>query len=422
VINFVPGDPELVSEIALTSSDLAGVHFTGSTTVFNSMWKTVGTNMGRYRNYPRLVGETGGKDFILAHRRPTCDALAVAIVRGGFEYQGQKCSAASRVYVPASLWPGVKERAVGMMRDIKVGDVADFRTFMGAVIDRRALERISGYLDDARRNASIIQGSGAHDDHGFFVEPTLIETRNPAYRLLSERSSGRSSRLRLPGLAVERHAEPDRPHVALCAHRRRVLHRPAPRAQAMSALRNAAGNFYVNDKPTGAVVGQQPFGGRRGSGTNDKAGSKINLMRWVSARTDEGKLRSAAQLRLSLHGRGVIFMSTIGDRYVLAGKHDHDRLRVISEIHDGRTRDLLLRAGLTSGHRFVEFGCGLGYVTRWAATQGAAVTGIDASEEQIAAAQALTREAVVDRVEFRAGSVYEPGLEPAASTSRIRAG
>src|SRR5436190_9465695 len=152
VINFVPGNPELVSEIALTSSDLAGVHFTGTTAVFNGMWKTIGSNMGRYRNYPRLVGETGGKDFILAHSSADVDALAVAIVRGGFEYQGQKCSAASRVYVPASLWPGVKERAVGMMRDIKVGDVADFRTFMGAVIDRRALERISGYLDDARRN------------------------------------------------------------------------------------------------------------------------------------------------------------------------------------------------------------------------------------------------------------------------------
>jgi 1-pyrroline-5-carboxylate dehydrogenase len=286
VINFVPGDPELISEIALTSSDLAGVHFTGSTTVFNGMWKTVGANMGHYHNYPRLVGETGGKDFILAHASADVDALAVAIVRGGFEYQGQKCSAASRVYMPASLWPGVKDRAVGMMRDIKVGDVADFRTFMGAVIDRRALERISGFLDDARRNASIIQGSGAHDDRGFFVEPTLVETRNPAYRLLSEE---------IFGPVVTAYVYPDSQWNDTLS----LIDRTSPYAltgavfatdrsatrQAASALRNAAGNFYVNDKPTGAVVGQQPFGGARGSGTNDKAGSKMNLMRWVSART-----------------------------------------------------------------------------------------------------------------------------------------
>jgi 1-pyrroline-5-carboxylate dehydrogenase len=286
VINFVPGDPELISEIALTSSDLAGIHFTGSTTVFNSMWKTVGANMGRYRNYPRLVGETGGKDFILAHASADVDALAVAIVRGGFEFQGQKCSAASRVYVPASLWPDVRDRAVGMMRDIKMGDVADFRTFMGAVIDRRALDRITGYLDDARRNASIVHGAGAQGEHGFFVEPTLVETRNPAYRLLSEE---------IFGPVVTAYVYPD----AQWADTLSLIDRTSPYAltgavfstdrsatrQAASALRNAAGNFYVNDKPTGAVVGQQPFGGARGSGTNDKAGSKLNLLRWISART-----------------------------------------------------------------------------------------------------------------------------------------
>ena len=286
VINFVPGDPELISEIALMSSDLAGIHFTGSTAVFNSMWKTVGGNMGRYRNYPRIVGETGGKDFILAHASADVEALAVAIVRGGFEYQGQKCSAASRVYVPASLWPDVRDRAVGMMRDIRMGDVADFRTFMGAVIDRRALDRISGYLDDARRNASVIQGAGAHGDHGFFVEPTLVETRNPAYRLLSEE---------IFGPVVTAYVYPD----AQWNDTLSLIDRTSPYAltgavfstdrgatrQAASALRNAAGNFYVNDKPTGAVVGQQPFGGARGSGTNDKAGSKLNLLRWISART-----------------------------------------------------------------------------------------------------------------------------------------
>jgi 1-pyrroline-5-carboxylate dehydrogenase len=250
------------------------------------MWKTVGGNMGRYRNYPRLVGETGGKDFILAHASADVDALAVAIVRGGFEFQGQKCSAASRVYVPASLWPDVRDRAVGMMRDIKMGDVADFRTFMGAVIDRRALDRISGYLDDARRNASIVQGAGTHGDHGFFVEPTLVETRNPAYRLLSEE---------IFGPVVTAYVYPD----AQWTDTLGLIDRTSPYAltgavfstdrgatrQAASALRNAAGNFYVNDKPTGAVVGQQPFGGARGSGTNDKAGSKLNLLRWISART-----------------------------------------------------------------------------------------------------------------------------------------
>jgi 1-pyrroline-5-carboxylate dehydrogenase len=286
VINFVPGDAELISEIALTSSDLAGVHFTGSTAVFNGMWKTVGNNMGRYRNYPRLVGETGGKDFIVAHASAEAQALAVAIVRGGFEFQGQKCSAASRVYVPASIWPDVRDRVVAMMREIQMGDVADFRTFMGAVIDRKALTRISGYIDDARRNASIIQGSGAHDDKGFFVEPTLVETRNPAYRLLSEE---------IFGPVVTAHVYQD----SQWAETLSLIDRTSPYAltgavfatdraavrQAMSALRNAAGNFYVNDKPTGAVVGQQPFGGARGSGTNDKAGSKMNLMRWVSART-----------------------------------------------------------------------------------------------------------------------------------------
>ena len=286
VINFVPGDPELISEIALTSSDLAGVHFTGSTAVFNGMWKTVGNNMGRYRNYPRLVGETGGKDFIAAHASADVEALAVAIVRGGFEFQGQKCSAASRVYVPASIWPELRDRVVAMMREIQVGDVTDFRTFMDAVIDHKALTRISGYIDDARRNATIVQGSGAHDDKGFFVEPTLVETRNPAYRLLSEE---------IFGPVVTAYVYQD----AQWAETLSLIDRTSPYAltgavfatdraairYAMSALRNAAGNFYVNDKPTGAVVGQQPFGGARGSGTNDKAGSKMNLMRWVSVRT-----------------------------------------------------------------------------------------------------------------------------------------
>ena len=286
VINFVPGDPVEISRILLDSPDLAGVHFTGSTGVFQGMWKKVGENIARYRSYPRLVGETGGKDFIVVHPSADPVEVAVAIVRGGFEYQGQKCSAASRAYVPRSLWPEVRDRVVGMMREIKMGDVRDFRNFMGAVIDRKSFAKISGYLDDARRNARIVQGGGARDETGYFVEPTLVETTDPAYRLMCEEIFG-------PVLTA--YAYPD----SQWEETLRIVDRTSPYAltgavfsrdrgavrQAMSILRNAAGNFYINDKPTGAVVGQQPFGGARASGTNDKAGSKMNLMRWVSART-----------------------------------------------------------------------------------------------------------------------------------------
>jgi 1-pyrroline-5-carboxylate dehydrogenase len=249
------------------------------------MWKRVGENIGRYRSYPRLVGETGGKDFIVAHASADVQELAVAIVRGGFEYQGQKCSAASRVYVPQSLWPEVKDRAVAMMRDVRMGDVADFRTFMGAVIDRKSFSKISGYLDDAKKNAKVIQGGGTKDEVGYFVEPTLIETSDPGYRLLCEE---------IFGPVVTAYAYPD----VKWSETLETVDRTSPYAltgaifardraairEASQALRNAAGNFYINDKPTGAVVGQQPFGGARASGTNDKAGSKMNLLRWVSAR------------------------------------------------------------------------------------------------------------------------------------------
>src|SRR5262245_30033877 len=285
VINFVPGNAVEISNTLLDSTDLAGVHFTGSTSVFQSMWTRVGQNIARYRSYPRLVGETGGKDFIVAHPSADVQEFSVAIVRGGFEYQGQKCSAASRIYVPTSLWPEVKDRVVAMMREIRVGDVADFRTFMGAVIDRKSFTKISGYLDDAKNNAKVIQGGGAKDDVGFFVEPTLIETSDPGYRLLCEE---------IFGPVVTAYAYPD----AKWSETLDVIDRTSPYAltgavfardraavrEAAHALRNAAGNFYVNDKPTGAVVGQQPFGGARASGTNDKAGSKMNLLRWVSAR------------------------------------------------------------------------------------------------------------------------------------------
>jgi 1-pyrroline-5-carboxylate dehydrogenase len=286
VINFVPGDAAQITDILLDSADFAGLHFTGSTAVFDSMWKKVGENRNRYRSYPRLVGETGGKDFIVAHVSADVQALAVAIARGGFEYQGQKCSAASRVYVPRSLWPDVRDRVVAMMREMTMGDPADFRTFVAAVIDKKSFDKISAYLDDARRHAKIVQGGGARGEQGYFIEPTLIETTDPGYRLLCEEIFG-------PVVTAYPYADDDweetlatidrtSPYAltgAVFARDRRAVQ------EASDALRNAAGNFYINDKPTGAVVGQQPFGGARGSGTNDKAGSKLNLTRWVSART-----------------------------------------------------------------------------------------------------------------------------------------
>jgi 1-pyrroline-5-carboxylate dehydrogenase len=286
VINFVPGDPVAISEVALSHRDLAGVHFTGSTGVFNAMWKTIGSNMGRYRSYPRIVGETGGKDFILAHPSADPQAVAVAIARGGYEYQGQKCSAASRVYIPRSLWSQVRDRTVGMIEEIGLGDVRDFRNFMGAVIDERAFKKIGEYLADARQNAQVIAGGGTRGEQGYFIEPTLIETRDPGYRLLCEEIFGPVVTAYVyddgrweDTLRVIDETSPYALTGAVFAADRKAL------KQASLALRNAAGNFYLNDKPTGAVVGQQPFGGARGSGTNDKAGSKLNLVRWVSPRT-----------------------------------------------------------------------------------------------------------------------------------------
>ena len=286
VINFVPGDAVQISNVLLDHPELAGIHFTGSTGVFNSMWQKVGENLGKYRGYPRLVGETGGKDFIVAHPSADPQEVAVAAVRGAYEYQGQKCSAASRLYVPKSRWNDIRDRMVGMMKQIKVGDVRDFRNFMGAVIDRKSFDKISGYVDDAKKNAKIVQGGGCKGDEGYFIEPTLVEAPAPDYRLLCEEIFG-------PVLTVSVYDD------ATWAETLSVVDRTSPYAltgavfardrgaivEAASALRNAAGNFYINDKPTGAVVGQQPFGGARASGTNDKAGSKMNLMRWVSART-----------------------------------------------------------------------------------------------------------------------------------------
>jgi 1-pyrroline-5-carboxylate dehydrogenase len=286
VINFVAGNSAAISNVALSHPDLAGVHFTGSTEVFNSMWETIGKNMGRYRSYPRIVGETGGKDFIIAHPSGDARALAVAMVRGGFEYQGQKCSAASRVYVPRSLWKQTLAFAQEMISDIRMGDVADFRNFMGAVIDKKAFDAISGYLADAGKNAKVLAGGKAHGEKGWFIEPTLVQTEDPSYRLLCEEIFGPvltcyvyDDARWLDTLELVNRTSPYALTGSVFARDRKAI------LEAHTALRSAAGNFYVNDKPTGATVGQQPFGGARGSGTNDKAGSKLNLMRWVSART-----------------------------------------------------------------------------------------------------------------------------------------
>ena len=286
VINFIAGDSGMISRTLLSSRDLAGVHFTGSTEVFNDMWKTIGASMATYRSYPRIVGETGGKDFLVAHPSADARAVAVAIVRGGFEYQGQKCSALSRAYVPRSLWAEVRDRAVAMIADIKIGDVRDFRNFMGAVIDKKAFDGIARYIDDARQNATILAGGTYDASKGYFIQPTLVETKDPGYRLLCEEIFGPVVTVYVydddkwaETLALVDATSPYALTGCVFSQDRRAVR------EAMSVLRNAAGNFYVNDKPTGAVVAQQPFGGARASGTNDKAGSKLNLLRWVSARS-----------------------------------------------------------------------------------------------------------------------------------------
>ena len=288
VINFVPGNASTISDVLLNHRDLAGIHFTGSTEVFQAMWRTVGENIAKYRSYPRLVGETGGKDFILAHASAEPDALITAIVRGGYEYQGQKCSAASRIYVPESLWKRVKDRLIDTIKSLSMGDVSDFRNFMGAVIDRAAFKRLTGYLEEARRSndAQIIAGGEADDSVGYFIRPTLIQVKRPDYRTMCEELFGPVVTLYVypekeweSTLSIIDTSTPYALTGAVFATDRAAI------ADADRKLRFAAGNFYINDKPTGAVVGQQPFGGARASGTNDKAGSMMNLLRWVSART-----------------------------------------------------------------------------------------------------------------------------------------
>ncbi|MCX7906024.1 MAG: L-glutamate gamma-semialdehyde dehydrogenase [Bacteroidetes bacterium] len=287
VINFLPGSGPQIGALVLSHPDLAGVHFTGSTNTFRYMWKLVGEHIERYRTYPRLVGETGGKDFIVVHPSADLEAAATAIVRGGYEYQGQKCSAASRIYAPKSRWPKLKELLLGQLAEIRMGPPEDFRNFFNAVIDRAAFRNIVGYIEYARRSAEaqILYGGTYDDTTGYYIAPTLIETADPGSRLMCEEIFG-------PVVSV--YVYPD----AQYADTLRIVDQTSPYgltgsifAQdrkaiqlATELLRYAAGNFYINDKPTGAVVGQQPFGGSRASGTNDKAGSYLNLLRWVTPR------------------------------------------------------------------------------------------------------------------------------------------
>ena len=289
VINLVYGSGAAVGDPVLASPDLAGIHFTGSTAVFNGMWRDVAGNLDTYRNYPRIVGETGGKDFIVAHPSADVDALATAIVRGSFEYQGQKCSAASRVFAPSNLWPALRERLVEEVRSLKVGDVSDFGNFMGAVIDGGSFKTQKAAIDEANAangKASVLVGGGYDDADGWFVEPTVIETSDPDFRTMKEELFGPvvtafvyDEKRYEETLDLIDGGAPYGLTGAVFAQDRSAVE------LAQERLRYAAGNFYVNDKPTGAVVGQQPFGGARASGTNDKAGSMWNLIRWVSPRT-----------------------------------------------------------------------------------------------------------------------------------------
>jgi 1-pyrroline-5-carboxylate dehydrogenase len=288
VINLLPGDGLAVSEVALASPELAGIHFTGSTRTFQHLWSQVGANLANYRGYPRIVGETGGKDFVLAHPSADANVLRTALIRGAFEYQGQKCSAASRAYVPRSVWQRMRADFLSEVDSITVGDVSDFSNFMGAVIDRRSFDKLSGVLDRARSDSAltIAAGGTTDDSEGYFVRPTVLLGTDPEHEAFTTEYFG-------PVLAVHVYEDGDYDTVL------RQLESVAPYgltgaviatdraaiASASEELRFAAGNFYINDKPTGAVVGQQPFGGARASGTNDKAGSMFNLLRWTSPRS-----------------------------------------------------------------------------------------------------------------------------------------
>jgi 1-pyrroline-5-carboxylate dehydrogenase len=288
VINFIPGSGAAVGNPVLDSFALAGIHFTGSTATFRGMWKTVGNNINNYKGYPRIVGETGGKDFVFAHHSADIEELGTALIRGAFEYQGQKCSAVSRAYIPKSVWSDLKDYMLKALRTIKMGDVEDFTNFMNAVIDKGAFNKITQYIDDIKKadDAKIIFGGEYDESRGYFIEPTVAVTTHPRFRTMEEEIFG-------PVLTIYVYDD-DRYEETL-----HLCDQTSPYAltgsvfakdryaicRADKILENAAGNFYINDKPTGAVVGQQPFGGGRASGTNDKAGSLMNMIRWVSPRT-----------------------------------------------------------------------------------------------------------------------------------------
>ncbi|MDQ7817858.1 MAG: L-glutamate gamma-semialdehyde dehydrogenase [Melioribacteraceae bacterium] len=288
VINFLPGSGPTISNIIFENRNFAGLHFTGSTPVFQQMWKTISNNLPKYKTYPRIVGETGGKDFVFVHKSADARGVGVSLIQGAFEYQGQKCSAASRTYIPKSLWPEVKHYLVTELKKLKTGDVADFSNYNNAVIDKAAFDTIVSYIEYARNNkdAEIIVGGDYDDKVGYFINPTIIVTTDPKFKTMEEEIFG-------PVLTVyvyddEKYEET----LHLCDKTSPYALTGAIFGQDRTAivtadriLKHAAGNFYINDKPTGAVVGQQPFGGARGSGTNDKAGSFLNLVRWVSPRT-----------------------------------------------------------------------------------------------------------------------------------------
>lgn len=302
VLNFLPGRGAQIGDPVLAHPDLSGVHFTGSTAVFQRMWKTIGNNISNYRGYPRIVGETGGKDFIFVHESADEEAVVTAAVRGAFEFQGQKCSAASRMYIPKSMYARVKERMVDVIKTIKMGDPANFENFMGAVIDKAAFESIKSYIDHAKSSADgqIITGGTCDDSKGWFIEPTVVEAKTPKFKLMREEIFGPV----LTILPYEDNAYEETLKAcdqgsayaltgAIFARDRYAINK------ATEMLRHAAGNFYINDKPTGAVVNQQPFGGGRASGTNDKAGSVLNLMRWISPRTIKETFVSPTDYRYS---------------------------------------------------------------------------------------------------------------------------
>lgn len=288
VINMVSVDGPVAGDVVFNNPDFAGLHFTGSTGVFQHLWKTIGTNISKYKTYPRIVGETGGKDFIIAHKSSDAKQVATAIARGSFEYQGQKCSASSRAYVPSNLWPDIKKYIQADLKAMKMGDVEDFGNFVNAVIDKKSFDKISRFIDDAKASpvVELVAGGGHDDSKGYFIEPTVLEAKDPMYTTMCEEIFG-------PVVTIYVYQEDNFEDTL------RLLDETSPYALtgaifsrdryaaefATKRLVHAAGNFYINDKPTGAVVGQQPFGGSRASGTNDKAGSAINLMRWVSPRT-----------------------------------------------------------------------------------------------------------------------------------------